>query len=168
MPRLLAPAVPRSTRLKSHDAGRALRPRDAATLIIVRRDGTARPRVLMGKRHASHAFMPNKFVFPGGRLDPADCRIEPIADLDPTVRDKLLARMRAPATPARARGLAMAAIRETFEEVGIIIGRPAGDERSSSRSPAWRAFLDTGHRPDLSGMRLFARAIAPPGRSRRL
>lgn len=160
-------AVPRSIRLKPPDASRALRPRDAATLIIVRRDGMATPRVLMGKRHASHAFMPNKFVFPGGRLDPADCRIEPIADLDPAVRDKLLARMRGPATPTRARGLAMAAVRETFEEVGIVIGRPSAEARPSSRSPAWQAFLDTGYRPDLSGMRLFARAITPPGRPRR-
>jgi 8-oxo-dGTP pyrophosphatase MutT (NUDIX family) len=153
--------------LKPPDAGRtALRPRDAATLIIVRRDATAKPRVLMGKRHASHAFMPNKFVFPGGRVDPADCRVEPVADLDPLVRDKLMARMRGTATAARARGLAMAAIRETFEEVGIIIGQKV-DERPASRSSTWRAFLETGHRPDLSAMRLFARAITPPGRTRR-
>jgi 8-oxo-dGTP pyrophosphatase MutT (NUDIX family) len=153
--------------LKPPEAGRrALRPRDAATLIIVRRDAATKPRVLMGKRHASHAFMPNKFVFPGGRVDPADCRIAPIADLDPAVRDKLMARMRGTPTPARARGLAMAAIRETFEEVGIIIGRPAS-ERPASRSTTWQAFHETGHRPDLSAMRLFARAITPPGRPRR-
>jgi 8-oxo-dGTP pyrophosphatase MutT (NUDIX family) len=154
--------------LKPPDAGRVpLRPRDAATLIIVRRDVAEKPRVLMGKRHASHAFMPNKFVFPGGRVDPADCRVEPVNDLDPAVRDKLMARMRGIATPARARGLAMAAVRETFEEVGIIIGRAVAKERPASRSPAWRAFLETGHRPDLSAMRLFARAITPPGRPRR-
>jgi hypothetical protein len=45
-------------------AGRAVRPRDAATLIIVRRDGK-HPKVLMGKRSAGHQFMPNKFVFRG-------------------------------------------------------------------------------------------------------
>jgi 8-oxo-dGTP pyrophosphatase MutT (NUDIX family) len=168
MPHWPVRAATRATRLKSPDAGRtALRPRDAATLIIVRRDATAKPRVLMGKRHASHAFMPNKFVFPGGRVDPADCRVEPIADLDPVVRDKLMARMRGTATAARARGLAMAAIRETFEEVGIIIGRPVNEQRPSSRSSTWRDFLETGHRPDLSAMRLFARAITPPGRPRR-
>jgi len=54
-----------------------------------------------------------------------------------------------------------------IEEVGIIIGRPSAEARPSSRSPAWQAFLDTGYRPDLSGMRLFARAITPPGRPRR-
>ena len=47
------------------------RPRDAATLIVIRRDG-ATPRILLGQRHGSHAFMPGKFVFPGGRLDAAD------------------------------------------------------------------------------------------------
>jgi len=167
MPRWPVSAAPGATRLKPPDAGRtALRPRDAATLIIVRRDATTKPRVLMGKRHASHAFMPNKFVFPGGRVDPADCRVEPVADLDPQVRDKLMARMRGTATPARARGLAMAAIRETFEEVGIIIGQKVA-ERPTSRSSTWRAFLETGHRPDLSAIRLFARAITPPGRPRR-
>ena len=40
----------------------ALRPRDAATLILVKREGE--PRVLMGKRHGGMAFMANKFVFP--------------------------------------------------------------------------------------------------------
>ena len=43
------------------------RPRDAATLILVRRD-QAQPRVLMGKRSGRHDFMPDKYVFPGGRV----------------------------------------------------------------------------------------------------
>ena len=46
--------------------GRAVRPRDAATLIIVRSDG-GQPRILMGQRAAGHKFMPNKFVFPAAR-----------------------------------------------------------------------------------------------------
>ena len=50
---------------------RSPRPKDAATLILVRRD-TTQPRVLMGKRSAGHAFMPEKYVFPGGRVDPQD------------------------------------------------------------------------------------------------
>ncbi|MEM1148553.1 MAG: NUDIX hydrolase, partial [Pseudomonadota bacterium] len=49
------------------------RPRDAATLILVRRD-QAQARVLMGKRSGRHDFMPDKYVFPGGRVDPQDGR----------------------------------------------------------------------------------------------
>jgi 8-oxo-dGTP pyrophosphatase MutT (NUDIX family) len=75
-------------------------------------------------------------------------------------------RMRGRPSPARARGLAMAAVRETFEEVGLIVGTQATD-RPRTRSNAWRAFLDTGYAPDLKGLRYFARAITPPGRPRR-
>ena len=95
--------------------GRAVRPRDAATLILVRRDGTE-PKILMGKRSAGHAFMPNKFVFPGGKVDAADSRLRPPGDLHPQV----LARLMKGCSQSRARGLAMAAIRETYEETGLI------------------------------------------------
>lgn len=125
------------------------RPRDAATLILVRRDGSV-PRVLMGQRHGGHAFMPNKFVFPGGRLDPSDSRTKPLRDLDQAVLAKLMARMRTKATAARARAFALAALRETFEETGLLFGR------SDIASP-----------PDLSALVYFARAITPPGRTRR-
>ena len=124
-------------------------PRDAATLIVVRRDDD-RPRILLGQRHGSHAFMPNKFVFPGGRLDAADSRVRPARDLHETTLAKLMIRMRVRPTAARARGLAQAAIREAYEETGLLVGR------SSAEAP-----------PDLSGLVFFARAITPPSRSRR-
>jgi 8-oxo-dGTP pyrophosphatase MutT (NUDIX family) len=142
-----------------------IRPSDAATLIILRRNGRE-TRVLMGKRHSNSAFMPGKYVFPGGRVDTADCRLKPAADLDPAVADKLMVRMRGRPSPARARGLAMAAVRETFEEVGLIVGTEPG-ERPRTRSAPWQAFLATGYAPSLSGLRYFARAITPPGRPRR-
>ncbi len=125
------------------------RPRDAATLILVRRDGPS-PRILMGQRHEGHAFMPNKYVFPGGRLDPGDGRIKPACDLHAGVLAKLMQRMRSRPSTARARGLAVAALRETFEETGLLLGRKTPDEA-----------------PDLSGLIFFARAITPPGRTRR-
>jgi 8-oxo-dGTP pyrophosphatase MutT (NUDIX family) len=142
-----------------------IRPSDAATLIIMRRDGGT-TRVLMGRRHSSHAFLPGSYVFPGGRVDTADCRFKPAADLDPAVAEKLMVKMRGRPSLARARGLAMAAVRETFEEVGLIVGTPIG-ERPRTRSAPWQAFLDTGYAPDLSGLRYLARAITPPGRPRR-
>ncbi|MBV9906848.1 MAG: NUDIX hydrolase, partial [Hyphomicrobiales bacterium] len=73
---------------------RALRPRDAATLILV--DGAERgtARVLMGKRHPGHKFMPGKFVFPGGRVEPEDRRMAATGALDAHVEEKLNARVR--------------------------------------------------------------------------
>jgi 8-oxo-dGTP pyrophosphatase MutT (NUDIX family) len=143
---------------------RSVRPRDAATLIIVRRDSAA-PRVLMGRRPLTAAFMPGKYVFPGGRVEAADHRIAPCAPLAPEVEELLERRLRRPA-PGRGRALAMAAVRETFEEVGFVVGRPV-DARCFSRAAGWSEFLSTGHLPDLSQLRLFTRAITPPGRTRR-
>src|SRR5271163_1355674 len=85
--------------------GRAVRPRDAATLIVLRRDGP-KPRVLMGRRHSTHAFMPDKWVFPGGRIDPSDFRAPFATDLRPAVA----ARLAKTAPPSRARALALAAV----------------------------------------------------------
>ena len=142
----------------------ALRPRDAATLILVRTDARA-PRVLMGKRHEAHKFMPGKYVFPGGRVDLADTRVKPCRPLAEPVTSKLMARMRGKPSLARAQGLAMAAVRETFEEVGYVIGTRANP--APTRAPAWQQFHNTGHAADLGGLRLLARAITPPGRPRR-
>ena len=52
-------------------------PKDASTLILLDRSG-AEPKVLMGKRHDRHVFMPGTFVFPGGRVDPIDRKM-PVA-----------------------------------------------------------------------------------------
>ena len=87
----------------------SLRPKDAATLVLVRHESGA-PRILMGQRHGNMAFMANKYVFPGGRLDPADMRIPVESELAPHVA----ARASHGVTLSRARGLALAAIRETF------------------------------------------------------
>ncbi len=142
-----------------------VRPRDAATLIIVKMDA-GQPRVLLGQRHSGHAFMPNKFVFPGGRVDAGDCRVRPGEDLNPVVAGKLLKNMRGIASPNRARGLAMAAVRETFEETGLIVGMPWA-KKPATKSTHWKVFFETGYVPDLAGLRLVARAITPPGRIRR-
>jgi 8-oxo-dGTP pyrophosphatase MutT (NUDIX family) len=141
--------------------GEVLRPKDAATLVLVRREGDA-PRVLMGQRHGNMAFMANKYVFPGGRLDAADMRIPVASELRPEVA----ARAAHGASPARARGLALAAIRETFEETGILLGERA-EKLPRTRAPAWKKFFAHKIMPRLDTLEMIARAITPPNRTRR-
>jgi 8-oxo-dGTP pyrophosphatase MutT (NUDIX family) len=138
-----------------------LRPRDAATLMLLDRSGDE-TRVLMGRRHAKHVFMPGKFVFPGGRTDPDDSRIAVAGRLHPDEEAKMTASGRL--GPARARAIALSAIRETYEEAGLLIGRPAAFETTK---PSWRGFAVHGVSPSLEGLRYVARAITPPGRTRR-
>jgi 8-oxo-dGTP pyrophosphatase MutT (NUDIX family) len=138
-----------------------LRPRDAATLIVLDRSGSD-IRVLMGRRHAGHVFMPDKFVFPGGRTDPDDSRVAVIDDLDALEVGKLLASARI--GRARARAIALSAIRETYEEAGLLIGSKLP---FSTKVESWQGFADRSVSPSLSSLRFVARAITPPGRTRR-
>jgi 8-oxo-dGTP pyrophosphatase MutT (NUDIX family) len=133
-----------------------LRPKDAATLVLVRRDA-AGARVLMGQRHGGMAFMANKFVFPGGRVDPGDQRIAIGGALKPHVEARL---------GKGARGFALAAIRETFEEAGVLVGEPAG-KLPRTRNEAWAKFFAHGVAPRLDALEFIARAITPPNRTRR-
>jgi 8-oxo-dGTP pyrophosphatase MutT (NUDIX family) len=152
-------AEPRAAPRRS--GGRGARPRDAATLILYRREPGG-VRILMGQRHSGLAFMPDKFVFPGGRVDPIDARVRPLTPLRPEVERRLVRGC----SRARARGLAMAAIRETFEETGLLVGEKV-EAVPRTRSPAWRAFLSHAIVPSLEVLELVARAITPPGNPRR-
>ena len=67
--------------MTAHDRERKwpnVRPKLAATLILLDRSGDI-PKVLMGKRHAGHKFMAGKFVFPGGRIEAADRKMQALA-----------------------------------------------------------------------------------------
>lgn len=139
-----------------------LRPRDAATLVLLDRKG-GDFHVLMGRRHMRHAFMPGKFVFPGGRTDPSDSRVAIGSGLHPHEEAKLTAGV-GRTSLARARAIALSAIRETYEEAGLLIGERAPFVAGKAE---WQAFADHGVRPALSGLRMIARAITPPGRVRR-
>lgn len=138
---------------------RSPRPRDAATLILVRRD-TAQPRVLMGKRSGGHTFMPDKYVFPGGRVDPQDSRVTAYTDLNPKVEQRL--RFQSRRSP---RAFAMTAIRETFEETGLLIGRTA--EMPRKAPPGWQRLYDMDIAPCLTDLKFIGRAVTPPYRPKR-
>src|SRR3954451_15731945 len=139
----------------------AMRPKDAASLIILDRSGSE-PKVLLGRRHEGHAFMPGKFVFPGGRVEAADAGVPAASELNSEAAAKLMQGTSA----RRARALALAAIRETFEETGLMLGI----KRAAAPSAAdglWSAFAQAGVYPELGQMHVVARAITPPGLSRR-
>ncbi|RMD94207.1 MAG: NUDIX hydrolase [Alphaproteobacteria bacterium] len=134
--------------------------RDAATVIVVR-DAETRPAVLMGQRGAAAAFMPNRFVFPGGALDPADASV-PLAA---PVAEPCASRLEEAARPGIANALAACAIRELWEEAGLILGTPGVWPGEPPED--WKGFAATGHVPSAAGLTFVFRAITPPGRPRR-
>ncbi len=134
-------------------------PRDAATLVLTRvRKGAAE--VLMGRRAPGHVFMASKWVFPGGRIDRSDFTAAAANALP--ARD--MARLTREVPVRRAHALAMAAVRETFEETGLLLAAPAP---AASVAGPWREFRAVGALPDLAALSYVARAITPPGRTRR-
>lgn len=134
--------------------------RDAATGIVLR-DRATRPRVLMGQRGKDAAFMPSKFVFPGGAVDAVDATIP-------------FARPPAPACLARlsldgadAGALIAATVREIWEETGLLLGAKDARAAQMDAPKGWRGYLATGHLPDGGALEYVFRAITPPGRPRR-
>src|SRR6202035_3378136 len=115
---------------------RAVRPKNAATVLIIRRDA-AKPRVLMGRRHAGHSFMPDRWVFPGGRIDRTDYRAPAATEMKPEVAALFDAYLPA----GRGRALAAAAVREPWEETGLLLPRPAPPR---SAAGPWRDFVSQG------------------------
>jgi 8-oxo-dGTP pyrophosphatase MutT (NUDIX family) len=152
------------TRAARDQSSPNVRPKDAATLILIDRSG-AEPQVLLGRRHHSLKFLPGKFVFPGGRIEAADRRMAERTTLNPQMEAQL---MRAVKRPSRllARALTLAAIRETFEETGLLLGTKSADVTEVADGP-WATFLRAGFQPDLTAIHFIGRAITPPGRPKR-
>jgi len=139
--------------------------RDAASVILVRRDREAE-RVLMGQRGRGAAFMPSKFVFPGGAVDRDDHDIPAAAPLPGPTARCLRLRVDPSPGPNLAESLAMAAIRELWEETGLALSHTTG-ERPPNPTPDWQSFFDAGHYPAADGLEFIFRAVTPPGRPRR-
>ena len=140
-------------------------PRDAATLIIVDRKG-ANPKVLMGRRHMAHRFMPGVFVFPGGRIEAGDRSMPVAGALHPRAEQTLMARVTRPSAQ-RSRALALAAIRETYEETGIFLGTRDYGPPEHAPAGTWSAFRERGILPVLEELQVVARAITPPRQVKR-
>jgi 8-oxo-dGTP pyrophosphatase MutT (NUDIX family) len=130
------------------------RPRDAASLILLRLEDREQ-RVLVGRRPAQARFLPGRYVFPGGALEPGDSRARPASELPAGMAELMAVGGRV----SRARSLAMAAVRETFEETGLLLAAAGdvGPERSSS----WSAMRAHGVAPALGRLSYVGRAITP-------
>jgi 8-oxo-dGTP pyrophosphatase MutT (NUDIX family) len=122
-------------------ARQTVRPRDAASLVLLRQ-GPQGPEVLMGRRAGGHRFLPHVYAFPGGRLDSSDRSQIPLNNLK--YNDNFIEYHFA-CKPPVATALAVAALRETWEETGIALGRIEGGRLV----------------PDLAGLTYLCRAITP-------
>lgn len=162
----MAPDNPSSSISKPGASQTNERVHDAASLVITKVDDNDTVCVLMGRRHADAVFLPNKFVFPGGRFDSSDKDICPAYPLSSRNKRLLTRSINENVDREDMYALALTAIRETFEETGVVVGGPRTSPQQKVPSQ-WREFFDTGFCPDPSGLRFFARAITPPGRTRR-
>ena len=133
--------------------------RNAATVIVLR-DRFDDPHVLMGQRGSKAAFMPDKFVFPGGAVDDADRMVPLVTPLPALCAERLCD----DAPPDLVDAIAAAAIRELWEETGLVLGAQG---LWTSPPPDWQSFAQTGHMPAAHPLQFVFRAVTPPGRPRR-
>jgi 8-oxo-dGTP pyrophosphatase MutT (NUDIX family) len=125
-----------------------VRPRDAASLILLR-EAQGALEVLIGRRGKGARFMPGRYVFPGGRVTAEDAQRWAGELADREAPDFL--------------ALKRAALRETFEETGLVVGEPRqmAAPEANALSPVERAYRAHGIAPAPDLLRLVGRAITP-------
>jgi 8-oxo-dGTP pyrophosphatase MutT (NUDIX family) len=133
--------------------------------MLVDRADAANPKVLLGRRHDNHKFMPGKFVFPGGRIEALDGKMSAVSEIHPDMQAKLLERV-ADKDADFARALALTAVREMAEETGLLLGVKR-DQPPAVPGEIWYEFAKARVHPDLGNIHFIARAITPPRRPRR-
>jgi 8-oxo-dGTP pyrophosphatase MutT (NUDIX family) len=137
-----------------HERRQVVRPRDAASLILLRGEGMTLE-VLAGRRPLDVKFMPGVYVFPGGAIDPPDRVAWSIEAGTETLGPRL-------AHAARA------AMRETWEEAGVLLGRPLGEPSNRpARAPIEQAYLERGLVAAMDLLTYVGRAITPSHSARR-
>jgi len=138
-------------------------PRDAATVVILR-DGPQGPEVFLVKRHGLSDVLGGAYVFPGGKMDAADSAPGHHAYLDQSPEQLHAALGEQDTTPATACGLFIAALRETYEEAGVLFAHsdePAGQATSTTARPAQAQGSDFHQRLQSGSLRLQTLAVHP-------
>ncbi|MBN36814.1 MAG: hypothetical protein CMM46_18945 [Rhodospirillaceae bacterium] len=142
----------------SSESPKVVRPRDAASVVLIRGNAD-KTEVLMGRRRKRASFLPNIYVFPGGRVDPEDHRAPKGVALQ---RDaEALLNRHVPG--ASTLSIPLAGLRETHEETGYLIARDASEHEldGAPDTPYWQALRSAGALPDLGRMDYIARALTP-------
>ncbi|MEV7398308.1 NUDIX hydrolase [Aeromicrobium sp. NPDC092404] len=138
--------VPLPERLREHAQGyngSVVEPRHASTIIVVR-DGAQGVEAYLMRRQTSMAFAAGMYVFPGGGMHPTDVTDDvPWAGPSPAEWGARLG-----CDESMARGLVVAAVRETFEETGVLLAGPDAStvlsDTSGADLQAARATLEAG------------------------
>ena len=163
--------IPLPERLREHalqTTGEPVEPKHASTIVVVR-DGDEGIEAFLMRRQTSMAFAAGMYVFPGGGMHESDMTFDG-RWVGPSTAE-WAERLRC--DEALARGLVVAAVRETFEETGVLLSTPSADLRATrSDVEAGRvAFAELlrahGLAVDASGVRPWARWITPEGEPRR-
>lgn len=136
--------------------------RDACSVVVIRDSLSKSPKVLMGQRGSGAAFMPNKFVFPGGAVDFDDTSVPCFGNLPSLCGERL-----SKESSVEPKTLALTAIRELWEETGQIIGKKEEVDSNNTTNPSWQSFFSSGFSPDVSELTFIFRAVTPEGRPRR-
>ncbi len=138
-----------------------VKPKDAAGLVLIRAASKGDPEILMGRRPAKMGFLPGIHVVPGGRVDAADTLPGP-SETEPHPQVVALLAGNRPAT-----AYMNAALRETFEETGLLVGRVLRRPESTPEGAFWDACRAAGLAPDYGALDYLCRAITPATSRRR-
>jgi 8-oxo-dGTP pyrophosphatase MutT (NUDIX family) len=143
-------------------------PRASATVVLLRDDSQEGLQVFFLRRHMASAVLGGAFVFPGGKLDVADCAPSLHAHLDVAPQALHSALAETDLALDTAAGLYVAAVREVLEECGVLFARMPGEPawaHAAAQRQQWQQQLHGGHAfADVlhsAGLRLDTQHLAP-------
>jgi 8-oxo-dGTP pyrophosphatase MutT (NUDIX family) len=143
-------------------------PRASATVVLLRDDPEKGLQVFLLRRHKASAVLGGAFVFPGGKLDDADCSPEIHDHLDVSTSELHRALGEPETSPDMAAGLYVAAVREVLEECGVLYARLRGNgalSHDASQRQQWQQDLHDGQSfakiLHCAGLRLETQHLAP-------